>query len=86
MPANHGEVKAICALTNKDIVVGGAFALAGDVIASSIAIYSPNTLTWSALGSGTNATLTEIAMLATGGILVGGSFDTARRATASSIA
>lgn len=41
------------------LVVGGSFTLAGNAVASNIAVFDPDTSDWSALGSGTDGAYTR---------------------------
>jgi uncharacterized protein (DUF849 family) len=56
------------------------------VPANRIARYNPTTNTWSALGSGTNNSVTALAVLPGGDVIVGGFFTTAGGVAASNIA
>ncbi|MCC7066629.1 MAG: hypothetical protein IT456_27795, partial [Planctomycetes bacterium] len=47
-----GEVRAIASLPNGDLVVGGSFTSAGNVLADNIARWDGTS--WSAMGTGTN--------------------------------
>lgn len=73
-------------LPDGDVIVGGTFATAGGVAAAGIARYSPRTGAWSALGSGVNGEVGEVAVLPNGDVLVGGSFTTAGGVEANNIA
>ena len=68
------------------LVVAGQFRLAGDVNASRVAVYDPQTQVWSALGSGVNGRVRALAVLPTGELIAGGDFTTAGGVGASRIA
>ncbi|MFN7439658.1 MAG: delta-60 repeat domain-containing protein, partial [Phycisphaerales bacterium] len=57
LPGMDGAVTALAVLPGGDVIVGGSFTFAGGVLANRIARYNPTTTTWSALGSGTNSTV-----------------------------
>ncbi|MBX9737031.1 MAG: hypothetical protein K2X32_08900, partial [Phycisphaerales bacterium] len=84
-------VNSMAVLPGGDVLVGGAFVYAGDVVASNIARYNPTTGIWSALGSGVGSGLfgdevRALAVLPGGDIIVGGTFYTAGFVLASNIA
>jgi hypothetical protein len=85
-PIGGGYPTALGVLPGGDLLVGGAFATAGDVPADNIARYNPTTGTWSALGLGTNSLVTVFAVLPEGDVIVGGGFTTAGGVAANNIA
>lgn len=63
--------------TTPKLVVGGAFGIAGDALARTIATYDPDTGAWSSLGDtsgSTGARVEAVATLPNGDLLVGGLF------------
>jgi hypothetical protein len=93
LPGTDGQVYAT-AMWDPDgpgpksplLVVGGNFAVAGDVVASNIAVYDPVTGAWSALGSGTNNIVWALTALPNGDLVAGGDFTTAGGVSANYIA
>jgi hypothetical protein len=87
-PGINGTVSALVVLpgASGDVIAGGTFVTAGGVPANYIARFSPTTGLWSPLGSGVNATVNALALLADGQVLVGGSFTTAGGSTANRVA
>lgn len=53
------------------VVVGGSFAVAGDVMASNIALYDPGLQRWSALGGGVPQMVVSIRVRSNGQLVVG---------------
>jgi hypothetical protein len=68
------------------LVVGGAFAVAGTVLANHVATYDPATGMWSALGTGVDGAVHCLTTLPTGELVVGGEFTTAGGLPAAAIA
>lgn len=68
------------------VVCGGAFQYAGSIGASRVALLDPGTGTFTALGSGVDATVRCAAVLPSGELVVGGEFTTAGGQPASAIA
>jgi subtilisin-like proprotein convertase family protein len=68
------------------LVVGGAFTVASNIKAKSIAMLDLQTMEWSALGSGTNGQVYALAALPDGDLVAGGSFTTAGGVTVNFIA
>ena len=73
------------------LVVGGAFAVAGTVVANNIATYDPLSGAWSALGSGISGGMSGIwvnalTTLPNGDLVAGGKFTTAGGVSANCIA
>jgi uncharacterized delta-60 repeat protein len=85
-------VWAIAVLPDGDILAGGSFTSAGGTPANNIARYRPSDGTWSALGSGVwedpleALSVTAIAVLPGGDVLVGGTFTEAGGLPAQNIA
>lgn len=69
-----GQVLALVALGNGDVVAAGAFASAGGNPAGNIARWNASTSTWSTLGSGTDSSINALAMLPNGDLIAGGIF------------
>lgn len=73
-----GSVNAIAHLPNGDWVVGGTFSAAGSETCGGIAIYSPSTGRWTALGSGVAGTqsphINAVLAMPDNSIVVGGYF------------
>jgi hypothetical protein len=68
------------------IVAGGAFSVAGTVLADNIAVFDPSTVQWSPLGGGTNGTVFAMLTLPDGTLIVGGDFTAAGGVAAHRIA
>lgn len=68
------------------LLVGGQFAVAGNVHASNLAAWDPATGAWSALGTGTNGTVRALTTLTDGSLVVAGDFTTAGGVAASHVA
>jgi uncharacterized delta-60 repeat protein len=85
-----GTVSAVAVLPGGDVIVGGIFTTAGGVAASRVARYSPTTEVWSPLGSGVRSdispSVSAIAVLPGGDVIVGGVFATAGDVSATNIA
>ncbi len=85
-----GDVYAVAVLpgTGGDVIVGGFFTTAGGVSASNIAQYNPTTGVWSALGSGIHEfeSVSALAVLPGGDVIVGGRFSSAGGVAANHIA
>jgi hypothetical protein len=77
-----GEVYATTVYNGK-LIVGGCFAVAGDIIANNIAAWDGTD--WSALGSGTNDCVYTL-IVYSNQLVAGGRFDTAGGVSASQIA
>ncbi|MFN9929387.1 MAG: GC-type dockerin domain-anchored protein [bacterium] len=86
----NSVINALAVLPGGDVIAGGQFTSAGGVPVNKIARFNWATLTWSALGSGVTeenfATVSSLATLPTGNVLVGGAFTTAGGAPANNIA
>src|SRR5207248_6928275 len=67
----NGTIYAI-AFSNGDLYVGGTFANVGGIPAANIARW--NSSGWAALSTGTNGTVSTIAIAANGDVYAGGSF------------
>lgn len=72
--AGNNPVRALAAMPDGSIVVGGSFQTAGGISASNIARW--NGSTWSALGSGTNAAVNALATMPNGQLVAAGDFTT----------
>ena len=59
------------------LVVGGIFTVAGNAIASNIAVWDPQTHLWSALGSGMNGPVVALIGRPNGELIAGGQFASA---------
>lgn len=59
------------------LVVGGDFTAAGNLRASRIAAYDPQTAAWSTFGSGMDLAVTALCALPNGDLVAGGAFTTA---------
>lgn len=68
----QGTVNASAVFPNGDIVVGGSFSVAGNVVVRNIARYSPVTNSWSRVGNGVGGTVRTMLLLPSGDILAGG--------------
>ena len=68
------------------LVLGGAFSIAGTVVANRIAAYDPATSVWSALGSGMNGEVWALTALPNGDLVAGGPFTSAGGVSAPGIA
>ncbi len=68
------------------LAVGGAFVLAGPIVANHIALYDPATSTWEALGAGMNGNILALTTLPNGDLLAAGTFTLAGGVTASNVA
>lgn len=68
-----GPIYAIDVLPDGDVVVGGRFATAGNVIAPNLARWDG--AAWASLPPGTNGVVYSIKALPNGDVIVGGSFD-----------
>ena len=73
--AGNNPVRALVAMPDGSILVGGEFQTAGGVSVSNIARW--NGSTWSALGSGTNAAVNALATLSNGQLVAAGDFTSA---------
>jgi hypothetical protein len=71
---NPGEVMALLAMPNGDLVAGGFFLSAGGTSANYIARWSPGTSSWSTLGSGMDSTVSALALLPNGDLIAAGGF------------
>jgi trimeric autotransporter adhesin len=56
------------------VVIGGQFALAGEVEAANLVMWDPVSGVWTPFGSGTNAAVESLLVLASGELVVGGRF------------
>ncbi|MFN8818369.1 MAG: immunoglobulin domain-containing protein [bacterium] len=79
------SVTSLAILPDGDVIVGGAFANAGNLAARNIARCRPMTGDWSVLGVGLNGLVLAFAALPSGDVLVGGDFDTAGGVAANNI-
>lgn len=68
------------------VVVGGSFAIAGNVAANNVALYDPDSGTWSTLGTGTSSAVRALAVLPDNRLVVGGNFSSAGGVGVNSIA
>ncbi|MCA9279973.1 MAG: hypothetical protein H6815_12790 [Phycisphaeraceae bacterium] len=68
------------------LVVAGGFSLAGNAIASRVALYDPDTGDWSALGAGLDGDVYSLTVLPNGDLVAGGEFTTAGGVPANNIA
>ncbi len=68
------------------LVVGGSFTTAAGIAANHIAAWNPGTGLWSALGSGTNGTVSSLAALQNGELVAAGNFTAAGGVSVSGIA
>jgi hypothetical protein len=68
---NSGQVYALAAMPNGDMIVGGYFDRAGGLSANNIARW--NGTTWSSLGAGSNSAVTSLAVLPNGNVIASGS-------------
>jgi WD40 repeat protein len=76
----NGRIQSLALLPDGDVVVGGGFSwVPGGVTVGNVAVYHPSTNTWSALGTGTEVpgTVSAIAVLPDGDIVLGGDFSRA---------
>ncbi len=80
------RVNALAVLPGGDVIVGGAFSIAGGVGANGIARYNPTTGVWSALGLGISGYVYALSVLPSGDVIVGGSFNHAGGRRANNIA
>ncbi len=67
-------VQTVLPLPNGDVLVGGAFTVAGKAQANNIARYTVASGTWSPLGAGVTGVVYAIAVLPNGDIVAGGNF------------
>jgi hypothetical protein len=76
---NGGAAQSLAALPGGDVLVGGDFALAGEVQAPGLARYSPSTDTWSAVaredGVLANMQISVMARLPSGDVILSGVID-----------
>ena len=91
VPGIDGRVRAVVVLPGGDLIVGGAFTVAGNTAANNIARYNPSTGVWSALSSGVSGGPSRpgvyaLTVLPGGDVIVGGAFSTAGGVLASNIA
>ena len=70
------QVEAIAIDSNNNVYIGGVFQNVGGITAKAIAMWNPNTSTWSNLGSSTelNASVNSIAIDSNNNVYVGGNF------------
>ncbi|MFA6045401.1 MAG: immunoglobulin domain-containing protein [Phycisphaerales bacterium] len=59
------------------VLMGGSFAVAGNVVANNIAWWNPQTKDFTALGGGVNGKITTIAIMPDGRVIAGGDFSAA---------
>lgn len=59
------------------LVVGGKFSLAGDRAAESVALYDPQSGTWSSMGAGIAGAVRALVTMPNGDVVAGGEFTTA---------
>jgi hypothetical protein len=59
------------------LVIGGSFTAVVDTMANHIAAWNPATGAWSALGTGCNATVADVAVLPSGALVAAGEFTSA---------
>ncbi len=85
VPGTNGTVYASVVLPEGDVIVGGAFTVAGGVPAANIARWRASTGTWSNIGLGTNNSVFAIAALPSGDLVIGGMFTSANGLPANSI-
>jgi hypothetical protein len=74
LPGTDGEIKAI-AIPGVDIYIGGTFSVLGNIYAKNIAHW--NGSEWSALSTGTDASVNALAVDGAGNLYAGGEFITA---------
>lgn len=86
VPGTNGTVYASVVLPDGDVIVGGAFSVAGGVPASNIARWHAASGTWSSIGLGTSSSVFAIAMLPGGDLIIGGMFTSAGGIPANAIA
>lgn len=90
IPGTDGDVWALAALPNGDVIVGGDFTTAGGVAGTRvIARFNPATGAWSPLGAGIPeeaGTVRALAVLPNGDVIVGGGFTVAGGVAANNIA
>lgn len=79
-----GEVYALAALSNGDLVVGGSFTTAGGVAVSNIARW--NGSAWAPLGAGTDQRVLALCTAPNGDLLAGGDFTSAGGIAATNVA
>ncbi|MFO1077781.1 MAG: hypothetical protein U1E73_08645 [Planctomycetota bacterium] len=79
-----GDVSALAAMPNGDLVVSGGFDTAGGIAASGIARWDGNA--WHALGAGLDGSAYAMLPLPNGDLVVGGQFTQAGGAPANSVA
>jgi hypothetical protein len=80
----NGDVRAVLALANGDVVTGGFFTTAGGVAANFVARWSGSA--WSALGTGFDGGVTDLLLAPNGDVLASGHFSNAGGSPASHVA
>jgi hypothetical protein len=86
VPGVNGTVYAVATLPGGDIVVGGAFTIAGGSSASNIARWKVSTHNWTPMGTGVTGIVYALAVLSNGDLAVGGVFPVAGGVNASDVA
>lgn len=86
VPGTNGNVYASIVLPTGDVIVGGAFSVAGGVPAANIARWQASTATWTNIGQGTSSSVFAIAALPNGDLVIGGMFANAGGIPANAIA
>lgn len=80
----NNAIHALATLPNGDVIAGGVFTQIGGVPANNVARWDG--VAWNAMGTGTDAQVTEVRVLQNGDLLVGGHFTTAGGVPAAGIA
>jgi hypothetical protein len=93
IPGVNGPVTSLARLPGGDVIVGGAFSIAGSTRVSALARYTPATATWSDLSGGVTLfnganqpQVNAIVVLPSGDLLIAGSFNAAGGVPVSSVA
>lgn len=81
----NGLVNAVAGLPDGSVVMGGDFSVCGDLALNHVAIYHPDTDSWSALGTGVDRRVLAVGV-AGNEIYIGGEFQQAGSVVARSVA